>query len=279
MKICIIGGTGTLGTELTRQLLKKESVEKILILSRNEHNQKKHFNQFKSKKLEYFIADIKDVSSLFCRLSDVDVCFHVAALKHVDTCELNPIECVNINTLGTINIIRSLNRRTKLVFSTSDKAVMPINSYGMAKAISENIIKQYYPKYKIFRWGNVVGSQGSAINIFRDKLLTGELLPVTDMNMTRFWISIEDAVKFMIAKTFLDDENGVFIPEMKAASVVRVIRTIEKLYGKKQESELEIVGIRPGEKLHELLEVDGKDSSEYEHYTDKELLELITRCL
>lgn len=284
MNILIVGGTGTLGTELTRQLLKKDYVDRITILSRGEHKQKQHRDLFNDSRLKYVIGDIKDFDSIIYSFIDVDYVFHTAALKHIDVAEDNPIESVKTNILGTINVCKACRHvDATLIFATTDKAVDPINVYGMCKGISEQIIKKAGIDYLIYRWGNVLGSQGSALNIFKEKILSNKPIPITSIQMTRFWISIEEAVEF-IMNTFEDYENETLIPEMKSSTILEVIRSICRCLNIDHKKTYSVeVGLRPGEKIHEsLTSIHSRkwvNSKDCERYTESELDELINGSL
>lgn len=275
MRYLIVGGTGTLGRALIRELLEKPDSE-IRCVSRCELKQKELKDEFKSSRLTCYLGDVKDISSLHRPMAGVDVVFHVAALKHVDTGEYNPEETIKTNVLGTINVADACEQAgvKYCVFSSTDKAVEPINLYGMTKAISEKVLLrrnrvQTKTQYAVYRWGNVTGSRGSAIPIFLQAIRSNKPIPITDFEMTRFWIRIEDAVSFMLKTYQTSDGLAVMIPPIKAASVTTVVEVLAKLDGKNA-VEFEKVGLRPGEKIHEALE-SGFYSDIAPQYTHDEL--------
>lgn len=258
MVYLVIGGTGTLGRALISEISKDPDAE-IRCLSRCELKQKELKAAFPKANLKCFIGDIKDKDSLWMPMHGVDRVFHVAALKHVDTAEDNPEETVKTNVLGTINVadIAELCGVRYCVFSSTDKAVDPINVYGMTKGISERILMrrnetQWITRYSVFRWGNVVGSRGSVIPAFAKTLREEGVAYVTHPEMTRFWIRIEDAVRFMLANYTHAPRGHVMIPDIRAASLTRMIEAIARVVGVEKYS-IKEVGLRKGEKLHEVL--------------------------
>ncbi len=250
----IIGGTGTLGRELTRQISAKEPKAEITILSRDEMKQSEMKKKFPHA--HYVVGDVRDKASIYRSFTGKDVVFHVAALKHVDVMELNPEESVRTNILGTMNVAQLCESEgvDSAVFCSTDKAVDPINVYGMSKGISETIWKGYNKggtKFKVFRWGNVLGSRGSVLHAFSESLRKGEPARVTHPSMTRFWIKIEDAVSFMLDAYRLNPHE-VAIPPMKAAKVTRIVASVARVLGV-ADPQLLFTTLRPGEKLHEFL--------------------------
>lgn len=256
MNLFIAGGTGTLGNELVRQQAARHN---ITIFSRDELKQQEMKRQFPG--CRYIIGDIRDRNSIRRALisSKPDVVFHVAALKQVDTCEANPRECIETNVTGTVNLAEACIECSVpyMAFSSSDKACLPVNIYGQCKAVSERFLlslnqQQFETKFTVFRWGNVVGSRGSAIPMFVKRIRDNQKVPITDEKMTRFWISIEEAASFFFTNFRFHLSESPIFPEMKSASVVEVVRSIGRLMGK-HNPEFSIVGIRPGEKIHETL--------------------------
>lgn len=284
LKVLIVGGTGSLGTELIKQLSKMPNTE-ITSLSRDEQKQqacKKIFPHVK-----YVLGDIKDKDSLNRHFKGKNVVFHVAALKHVDHIEENPIESVKTNILGTINVAECAidNNIPRVVFSSTDKAVDSINVYGNCKSISEKILFDYNmtqgtTKFSMYRWGNICSSNGSAIPYFIDCLKKGLPVPVTDKKMTRFWINLEMAVAFVL-ETLNSPEtlDTVLIPPvMKSAKVVDVIDCLAELL-KIDKYTTKVIGVRRGEKLHECLTSVHSDkfisSENCLKYSRKDLLNLL----
>lgn len=283
MKALILGGTGTLGTEIARQLLER-GWEHVVIFSRDELKQKLMASAFEnSPRLSFILGDIRDPDSLARAFRGVHTVFHCAALKHVDTLELNPEESVKTNVLGTINVANAaVNAGVPyVVFSSTDKAVEPINAYGMCKGISEKILLRRntdgVTRFSVFRWGNVVASRGSVIPSFVDAAKSGKPLPLTGQEMTRFWISIQDAVGFMLLNHRKAPGDAPCIPPIKAASVVEVGEAVARLLGKPSPQWVDIP-IRPGEKIHETL-APGLSSDTADRYTPEELETLVEACL
>jgi UDP-N-acetylglucosamine 4,6-dehydratase len=253
MKALILGGTGTLGQELARQLL-EQNVE-VTVFSRCELKQKTMAGGLLGGQIRYILGDIRDPQALRAAMVGQYVVFHCAALKHVDTLEINPEESIKTNVIGTMNVADAAiaEKVRYVVFSSTDKAVFPVNAYGMSKGLSEKILlrrnrTQTTTQFSVFRWGNVVGSRGSVIPMFAQTLQTQGKAFITHPEMTRFWIRIEDAVRFMIAR--YRSADGVMIPPMKAARVTDVVASVIRVLRLK-EAKIEMVGVRPGEKIHE----------------------------
>lgn len=253
-QVCIVGGTGTLGNALIKAL---HTYNKITVFSRDELKQqllKKRYPE-----ITCILGDIRDPQSIERALKGMQVVFHVAALKHVDVLEANPLESYKTNVQGTINVANACveNGVNHCVFSSTDKAVLPINTYGYCKALSEsyllNLNGQGETKFSVFRWGNVLGSRGSVIHSFIKTLKEEHRIYLTDKRMTRFWIHIDQAVDFMVGNYRHAPKDKVMVPYMEAASVARVAATIAKLLGI-SEYETQIIGLRKGEKIHECLE-------------------------
>ncbi len=256
-KILIIGGTGALGQTLTKRYLKENH---IIIFSRDEH---KHVNlSRKFPNVKFHIGDVKDKESILQVINEYtpDVVIHTAALKHVPICEENPYESVKTNIIGHQNLIDCVNLSRKqietLMFISTDKACKPLNVYGMCKAISERLYvdfanKQNDIKVVLCRYGNVLESTGSVIPFFKDLLeCDNDSLPITDDRMTRFLISLEESVDLIEWSFNHPDSHGnIVVPRLKSMKVTDLAVEIGKSYGK--DVKLEMVGIRPGEKLHE----------------------------
>ncbi len=289
--IVIIGGTGTLGQALIRQYLVLNSVyersgvskkKTIYCLSRDELKQKELKAKF--PELRLVIGDIRDESSLESLPHDIEKIYHVAALKHIEIAEENPAEALKINVIGTQNVANfAIKRGVKSVcFSSTDKAVFPINVYGNTKAICEKYLldlnnKQSDTCFYVFRWGNVLGSRGSVIHSFAKTLKEHKKVYITDPRMTRFWIDIDKAASFMTCDNH--SPIKIIIPEMKAAEVTKIARAVAYYLGLGMgEYDTEVIGIRAGEKLHE--DIDEYTNSEYaEKYTFEELLAFIGNVL
>ncbi len=282
--ITILGGTGTLGQALVPAIFEKWPKANITIVSRDEHKQAAMAKRFKSCK--YAIADIRDRDSIGEHLEGRDLVFHVAALKHVDILESCPIESIKTNVLATQTLASEAVKFKvpHFIFSSTDKAIDPINTYGFSKALSEKILidfnkKQSTTNFSIYRWGNVVGSQGSAIPFFVKTLRSEKKVYLTDLKMTRFWIPIDWAVQYML-HTFHNarKDQAMVPPTMKAAKVDQVVAVISHILGI-DSYEIEDIGIRPGEKIHEAMY--SMHTSEFltsqtaEKYTFSELTDLL----
>lgn len=257
-RILIIGGTGTLGRALL-DILTKDKKNEITVLSREELKQKETAKLFPTVK--YFLADVRDYESLKPHFIAKDTVFHLAAMKHVEMAEANPEESIKINLLGSVNVAKLAIecQIDHCVLSSTDKAVLPINTYGMCKALSE----QYFfsmnqlglTHFSVFRWGNVLGSRGSAIHSFLYSLKKEKTIYITDPRMTRFWIDIKDAAKFMNENYQTASKMAPTIPQMKAMSVVKVADLCAQYLGVR-DYKVVSSGIRPGEKLHECIYSD-----------------------
>lgn len=270
--VLILGGTGTLGVSLLRRF-SNENIN-VKVLSRDEH---KHY---KLKKMfpyvEFVLGDIRDKHSIHKHFKNIDAIFHVAALKHIDILEENPIESIKTNILGTINACEcAIDHNVKyFMFSSTDKACDPINLYGHCKAISEKLILNYNKKaltvFSVYRWGNVINSNGSALPFFIDCIKNGKTIPLTHQNMSRFFITIEQAIEYIL-RTFWIGVNEVLVhPDMKAARIDTVIDVIGELLG--ITPKIEITGLRPGEKIDECL------YSKYSgHFIDSKICEQYSR--
>ena len=259
-KILIIGGTGALGKTLTQRYYKNNN---IIILSRDEH---KHVNmQRKFPNVTYQIGDIKDKDSLLQALNEYkpEVVINTAALKHVPVCEANPYESVKTNIIGHKNLIDCITicnyQIETLMFISTDKACAPINVYGQCKAISERLYidfanKQNDIKVCLCRYGNVLESTGSVIPFFKELLEGGvSELPITHKDMTRFLLTLEEAVDLIEWSYFTHDSHGkIVIPMIKALKITDIAKSLGRSYGYK-DIKLNYTGIRPGEKLHEAM--------------------------
>jgi len=258
-KILITGGTGSLGKALTKKLL-KTNVETIRIFSRDEWKQVQMQSEFNDDRLRYFIGDVRDKERLSRALKDVDIVIHTAALKQMPVAEYNPFEAVKTNIIGTQNIIETCldnNVETVLGIGT-DKAVAPVNTYGATKFLMERLLvsANFYKgdqkiKFLCVRYGNVLGSRGSVVPIFLNQIKTGKKITVTDPNMTRFNITMNEALE-LILRVLKNGKGGeVFVPKIKAYKVGDMKDAIIDLSNSSVETE--IISIRPGEKIHESL--------------------------
>ena len=258
--ILITGGTGSLGRALTKKLL-NSNVETIRIFSRNESKQIEMESDFDDPKLRFFVGDVRDSERLFYALEDVDVVFHAAALKDVPKIEYNPFESIKTNVIGSQNVIDNSLRQNveKVICIGTDKAVSPLNTYGATKLLMEKLFvsannyinkEKHRTKFVAVRYGNVLGSSGSVIPKFIDMIKKGKPLSVTDPKMTRFTITMNEALEFVLNASITGRGSEIFIPKLKSYEMPILIEALSELCGK---TEQEISGIRPGEKLHETL--------------------------
>jgi UDP-N-acetylglucosamine 4,6-dehydratase len=275
MRILITGITGTLGTALTTLLL--EDGHEVVGYSRCELKQ----SQFqKHEKLTMYVGDVRDRDRLIEASRNVDLIFHLSALKRIDSCEENPEECVATNVYGTENVLHAqrINKIPRVVLSSTDKAVYPINIYGMSKATAEKLVRRN-PNNVVCRWGNVLGSRGSAIPHFVKTLREGKYLDITDKKCTRYWLPVEDAAIFMWLAS-QKPVGGLYIPEMKAYPVLKLALMIAKIIGI-EPKRINDIGIRAGEKLHEHLRRDDEGgelvSSDNIHWFSAKELEATLR--
>ena len=269
--ILITGGTGSFGQKFTEVLLREHKPEAIRIFSRGELLQYEMQQRFENQsKIRFFIGDIRDRERLYRAMSGVDLVVHAAALKQVPACEYNPIEAVRTNVDGAINVIDAAidNRVEKAIAISTDKAVHPVNLYGATKMAMEKLFIQanVYRKelrtcFSCVRYGNVVGSRGSVVPLFLKQRDTGKLT-ITDERMTRFWITLEEGVRFVIDSIGRMHGGEIFVPKIPSMKVTDLAAAIAP--GAEQES----IGIRPGEKIDEVLltEEEAWHAREYENY-------------
>ena len=258
-EIFITGGTGTLGKEITKQLIKNyPEIRGIRVFSRDEEKHRLFKKELGiTKKIGFLVGDIRDKDRLFRAMNGVDIIFHTAAMKQIDQCESNPIEAIRTNVDGTVNVIDCAvdNLVQNVMLISTDKACYPVNIYGVTKATAEKLFfhsgvyAPRYTKFSVCRYGNVISSRGSVIPIFQEQYKKDKTLTVTDLSMTRFWIGLKKVAAFVIDR--IKDMNGgeIFIPEMRRMSMEGLIEIMfpEKDYTIKD------IGIRQGEKIHECL--------------------------
>ena len=253
--VLITGGTGSLGKALISYLLKNTNVRRIAVFSRDELKQHNLQNEIGSDpRLRWFIGDIRDIERLKRALHGVDFVIHTAALKQVDTGEYNPMEFIKTNVLGSQNVIDACIESgvKKVVALSTDKASSPINLYGATKLTADklfvaanNYSYSYGTTFCVVRYGNVMGSRGSVIPFWKNLATEGKPLPITDLRMTRFWISIDQAVKFVIDSLEIMKGGELYVPRIPSMRIVDLASAVAP------NAVLEEVGMRPGEKLHE----------------------------
>ena len=256
--ILITGGTGSFGNACVEYLIKHYKCKKIIIFSRDEMKQYQMKANFKDKKnMRFFLGDVRDLDRLKFAFKNVDYVIHAAALKHVPAAEYNPLECIKTNIYGSSNIVSAaIDAKVKKVLALStDKAVNPINLYGATKLCAEKIFidgnaisGKNSTSFSIVRYGNVLSSRGSIIPLIKKlKLEKQKTIPLTDERMTRFFINLTDAVKFVLSCFKMMDKGEIFIPKMPSIYIKDLMKTIYP------EANIKIIGIRPGEKIDELL--------------------------
>ena len=259
-KVLITGGTGSLGIALTKRLL-QENVDTIRIFSRNENKQLEMDSKFHDDRLRFLLGDVRDYNRLTRAFEDIDIVFHAAALKHVPIIEYNPFEAIKTNVMGSQNVIDACLEEDveKAICIGTDKAVSPLNTYGATKLLMEKLFitasnylkkERHKTKFIALRYGNVLGSSGSVIPKFINQIKNNGKITITDSNMTRFSISMDEALDFILKATEIGKGSEIFVPKLRAYSLMDVKDALFDLLGKTDE---QIVGIRPGEKLHEIL--------------------------
>ena len=255
--ILITGGTGSFGKKYTEILLSKYRPNKIIIFSRDELKQYEMAQEYSAKCMRYFIGDVRDNQRLKQATKDVDFIIHAAALKHVPIAEYNPMECIKTNIDGAQNVIEAAleNGVKRVIALSTDKAANPVNLYGATKLASDklfvaanNLVGNQDIKFSVVRYGNVVGSRGSVVPFFKKLICEGvKELPITDERMTRFFITLEDGVNFVL-KNFERMQGGeIFVPKIPSMKIVDMAKALAP------DLEHKIVGIRAGEKLHEIM--------------------------
>lgn len=254
--IFITGGTGTFGHEITKIILEKYEPKKLIIFSRDEfkqYNMKQIFSEEKYKNLRYFIGDVRDYDRLLTATKDVDVLFHAAAMKQVDTVEYNPFEAIKTNIYGTENVIKAsiANKIKKVIGVSTDKCVSPTNLYGATKLCLEKLIihgnimaGEQDTIFSVLRYGNVINSRGSVVPLFLQQK-ENNLFTITDPKMTRFTLTINQAINFVLNSASVMIGGEIFIPKLPSYDILQLTRVINP------EAQVKIIGIRPGEKIHE----------------------------
>lgn len=267
--VLITGGTGSFGKTFVRKLLKYD-VKKIIVFSRDELKQYEMAQENTDPRMRFFIGDVRDKDRLYRAFDGVDVVVHAAALKHVGACEYNPFEAIKTNIYGAENIIEAaIDRGVKRVIALStDKAAAPVNLYGATKLASDKLfiaansyVGDKETRFAVVRYGNVVGSRGSVVPFFKKVRHTGKI-PITDVRMTRFWITLDQGAQFVLDNIKRMRGGEIFVPKIPSMKVVDLAKAIAP------ECDIEIVGIRPGEKLHEAMitEDDARHTLEYDNY-------------
>ena len=254
--VLVTGGTGSFGKKFTKILLEERQPKKVIIFSRDELKQHEmQVGGFNNERLRYFIGDVRDRERLVRAMHGVDIVVHAAALKQVPACEYNPMEAIKTNIMGTANVVEAALDAgvAKVLTVSTDKAVSPANLYGATKLAAEKLTIQSNAyaggsatRFSCVRYGNVVGSRGSVVPLFLKQRSNGKIT-ITDDRMTRFWLSLEQGVRFVIHSIEQMEGGEVFVPKIPSTKVTDLAKAIAP------NAKLEIIGIRPGEKLHEML--------------------------
>jgi UDP-N-acetylglucosamine 4,6-dehydratase len=281
--VLITGGTGSFGRRMVQTLLKNFNPKKVIILSRDELKQyemkndlAEMFDAVRMSKMRFFLGDVRDRNRLMLAFRGVDIVIHAAALKQVPAAEYNPSECIATNINGAENVVAAClaNRVQRIVALSTDKACSPINLYGATKLASDkifvaanNLSGDIGSRFCVVRYGNVVGSRGSVVPLFK-KLLEGgaKQLPITDDRMTRFWISLDQGVAFVLSCMELTQGGEIFVPKIPATLVTDLAKAMAPKVPQT------VVGIRPGEKLHEMM-ISADDSRSTYELDDRYVIE------
>jgi UDP-N-acetylglucosamine 4,6-dehydratase len=287
--ILITGGTGSFGQKFVETVLQRYRPDRMIVFSRDELKQfqmRERFSERDYPCMRYFIGDVRDKDRLYRAFDGVDVVVHAAALKQVPACEYNPLEAIKTNVLGAANIVDAAIDRNvqKVIALSTDKAAAPVNLYGATKLCSDKLFTaansysgSHRTQFSVVRYGNVMGSRGSVIPFFL-KMRERGVLPITDERMTRFWITLEQGVEFVLKSLSRMKGGELFVPKIPSMNIMDIAQAIAP------GCPTEIVGIRPGEKLHEVMvaEDDSRNTVEYPDYfailpsfhqwTDEELL-------
>lgn len=267
--ILVTGGTGSFGKKFIKKALEQD-VKKVIVFSRDELKQYEMKQEFTDPRVRFFIGDVRDKERLVRAFDGVDIVIHAAAMKHVDACEYNPFEAVKTNIHGAQNIIEAAIDRgvEKVIALSTDKACSPVNLYGATKLASDKLFVagnsyagEKKTSFSVVRYGNVVGSRGSVVPFFQKIKETGTV-PVTDERMTRFWITLDQGVQFVLDNLERMHGGEIFVPKIPSMRVMDLAKAIAP------ECNIEIVGIRPGEKLHEamIMEDDSRQTVEFDDY-------------
>lgn len=259
-KILITGGTGSLGQSLTKRLLELD-IDTIRIYSRNEINQVSMNDKFNDSRLRFLIGDVRDLPRLDRAMENIDIVFHTAALKHVPVIEYNPFEAIKTNVIGTQNVIdAAIEQDVELVIGIgTDKAVLPLNTYGASKLLMEKLItsahnfvnpNRHKTKFVALRYGNVLGSSGSVLPTWIKQIKNNQKITITEPNMTRFSITMDNALDFILESASIAHGGEIFIPNIRSYVIMDLKDAVFELLKNTGE---EIIGVRPAEKIHEIL--------------------------
>jgi len=259
--ILITGGTGSFGHQIVLELVKFHP-KKIVVFSNDEKQHYDMQNEFKeySELLEFVMGDVREYPRIYEAMKGVNVVYHAAALKHVPMTEFHPFEAVKTNIVGAENVRRAAieNKVDVVVAISTDKAVKPVNVMGMTKAIQERIMlnpanERWPTKFVCVRYGNVIGSRGSVIPFFKNRIEKGKFLPITSFEMTRFLLRLQEAMELVFKATIEGETGQLFIKKMSACRVIDLAKAMAMAITKKADYPIKETGIRPGEKIHEIL--------------------------
>ncbi|AWK90200.1 UDP-N-acetylglucosamine 4,6-dehydratase (inverting) [Azospirillum thermophilum] len=277
--VLVTGGTGSFGSRFVRTLLERASPRRVIVFSRDEFKQYEMQQSLPAEwlpRLRFFIGDVRDRGRLDLAMREVDLCIHAAALKHVPTAEYNPMECIHTNVYGAENVVHAAIRNgvRRVIALSTDKAANPINLYGASKLASDkifiaanNLSGSVGTRFSVVRYGNVVGSRGSVVPYFRKLIAEGaDSLPITDERMTRFWITLQRGVEFVVSCAALMRGGEIFVPKIPSMRIVDLARTMAPHLPQR------VVGIRPGEKLHEVM-ITEDDSRQTVELCDRYVIE------
>lgn len=255
--ILITGATGSFGHKFIEILLKSYKPNKIIVYSRDELKQFEMQQIFKNKSMRYLIGDVRDYQRLDFAMNSVDFVIHAAAMKQVPIAEYNPMECIKTNIHGAENVIKASikNKVKKVIALSTDKAASPVNLYGTTKLASDklfvssnNLVGKGATRFSVVRYGNVVGSRGSVVPFFKNLNNSGSnYFPITDKRMTRFWITLDEGAKFVFKSFYRMHGGEIFVPKIPSVNIIDIAKSINS------KTKLKIVGIRPGEKIHEIM--------------------------
>jgi UDP-N-acetylglucosamine 4,6-dehydratase len=253
--VLVTGGTGSFGREFVTRLLLDRGISKIIIFSRDELKQFEMKEKFADPRIEFVLGDVRDLARLVEISSGVDLLVHAAAMKQIGAAELNPMEAIKTNILGAENIVKSAlqNKVGRVIALSTDKAANPANLYGATKLCSDKLMiagnrlsKNQTSKFSVVRYGNVLGSRGSVIPLFKEQRKTGTVT-VTDEKMTRFWLTLSEGVDLVLKSLEIMIGGEIFVPKIPSFKVIDVAKVVAP------EAKIKITGIRPGEKMHELM--------------------------
>jgi len=268
--VLVTGGTGSFGKSMVERLLNDDQVNKVIVFSRDELKQFEMQSKLKSDKLRYFLGDVRDYERLKQATYGVDVIIHAAAIKQIPAAEYNPMETIKTNIIGAENIVNVAieNSVSKVIALSTDKAANPANLYGATKLCSDKLMiagnvlsGARSTRFSVVRYGNVLGSRGSVIPFFIEQAKLG-VIPITDEKMTRFWLTIQEGVEFVLRSLERMQGGEIFVPKIPSFKIIDVARIVAP------NVPIKFIGVRPGEKLHEIMitEDDAQFTFEFENY-------------